>query len=275
LQPKCATWVNLQNDGFEFVLNSDNIVGTFKWRTSLNFATNRNKITDLQGQIIENGLDNMSRAVEGEALGSFFTAEYAGVDPKNGDALWYKNTKSPDGNIDRATTSDYNEAQRVVVGSPLPKWMGGVQNTFSYKGVELSVFFNGVFGNKLNFYGVGRYSSANARFEDNQTVTDVPEARLYATNGAQPSSRFIQDGSFVRLRSMTLAYNLPKSLLGKAKVSNARIFITGFNLATFTKYTGWDPEVNADDVVNNIAIGYDFYSAPQPKTIMGGFNITF
>jgi TonB-dependent starch-binding outer membrane protein SusC len=277
----------LQNDGFEFVLNSDNIVGTFKWRTSLNFATNKNKITDLQGQIIENGLDNMSRAVEGEALGSFFTAEYAGVDPKNGDALWYKNTKSADGNFDRTTTNDFNEAQRVVTGSPLPKWMGGIQNTFSYKGVELSVFFNGVFGNKLNFYGVGRYSSANARFEDNQTVdqlnawtekntnTNIPEARLYATNGAQPSSRFIQDGSYVRLRNMTLAYNLPKSLLGKAKVSNARIFITGFNLATFTKYTGWDPEVNADDVVNNIAIGYDFYSAPQPKTIMGGFNITF
>ena len=277
----------LQNTGFEFVLNSDNIVGDFKWKTSLNLATNNNKITDLQTQIIEGGLNNMSRAVEGQPLGTYFTAEYAGVDPANGDALWYKNTKNADGTVDRATTKTYSQASRVVVGSPLPKWVGGISNTFSYKGVELSVFFNGVFGNKLNFYGVGRFSAANARFEDNQTVdqlnawtptntnTDVPEARLFFNNGAQPSSRFIQDGSYLRLRSVSLSYNLPKSVLSSIKVSNAKIFLTGFNLATFTKYKGWDPEVNADDIVTNIAIGYDFYTAPQPKTIVGGFNITF
>ena len=277
----------LQNDGFEFVLNADNLVGDFKWRTSLNVATNINKITDLQGQIIEGGLNNMSRAVEGEPLGAYFTAEYAGVDPANGDAIWYKNTKNADGSIDRTTTNTYNQATRVVVGSPLPKWIGGVNNTFSYKGVELSVFFNGVFGNKLNFYGVGRFSSANARFEDNQTVdqlnawsesnknTNIPEPRLFSNNGAQPSSRFIQDGSYVRLRNVTLSYTLPKSVLTTLKMSNAKIFVSGLNLATFTNYTGWDPEVNADDIVTNIAIGYDFYTAPQPKTIVGGFNITF
>ena len=97
---------------------------------------------------------------------------------------------------------------------------------------------------------------------------------MFANNGAQPSSRFIQDGSYARLRNVTLSYNLPASLLG-SKISRLRVFVTGLNLATFTKYTGWDPEVNADDIVSNIAIGYDFYSAPQPKTIMGGFNITF
>ena len=278
---------SLTNKGIELVINSDNLTGAFKWKTSFNISSNRNKITNLQEQIIEAGLNSMSRAVEGQPLGTFFTVEYAGVDPKNGDALWYKNTKNTDGTIDHSTTNKYSEAQRVVVGSPLPKFIGGLTNTFSYKGVELSIFLNGVFGNKINFYGAGRYSSANGRFEDNQTVnqlaawtpekpnTDVPQARLYYNNGAQPSSRFIEDGSYLRLRNVTLAYNLPKALVNKAKINSVRLFITGQNLLTFTKYSGWDPEVNADDVVTNVAIGYDFYTAPQAKTVMAGINIGF
>lgn len=278
---------SLTNKGFEFVLNTDNLVGQFKWKTSLNASTNTNKITNLQGQVIEGGLNNMSRAVEGQPLGVFYTVEYAGVDKANGDALFYKNTPNADGSLSRETTNVYSQAQRVVIGSPLPKWIGGITNTFSYKGIELSVFFNGVFGNKLNFYGVGRFSSANGRFEDNQTVnqldawtpqntnTNVPQARLFFNNGAQSSSRFIEDGSFVRLRNVTLAYNLPKSLISKLKISNVRLYVTGQNLLTFTKYSGWDPEVNADDVVSNIALGYDFYTTPQAKTIMGGLNISF
>jgi TonB-linked SusC/RagA family outer membrane protein len=277
----------LSNKGFEFVLNTDNLIGKFKWKTSLNAAANRNKISDLQGQIIEGGLANMSRAVEGQPIGTFFTVEYAGVDPANGDALFYKNLENPDGTIDRSTTNVYSQARRAVVGNALPKWVGGVTNTFSYKGLELSVFFNGVFGNKLNFYGVGRFSSANGRFEDNQTVnqlaawtptntnTNVPQARLFFNNGAQASSRFIEDGSFVRLRNVTLGYNLPKSIVNKAKISNVRLFVSGQNLLTFTKYSGWDPEVNADDVVTNVALGYDFYTTPQAKVFTGGLNISF
>ncbi|WP_026994725.1 SusC/RagA family TonB-linked outer membrane protein [Flectobacillus major] len=277
----------LQNKGIEFVLNSDNLVGAFKWRTSFNAAFNANKVTDLQGQIIEGGLNNMSRAVEGQPIGTFFTAEYAGVDPANGNALWYKNTKNADGSIDRSTTSVYGQAQRVVVGKALPDWTGGITNTFSYKGFELSVFINGQFGNDINFYGVGRFSSANGRFEDNQTVdqlnawtptntnTNIPEARLFYNNGAQASSRFIQNGSFVRLRNVTLGYNIPKNILNKAKINNMRVYVTAQNLATFTKYTGWDPEVNADDIVSNIAQGYDFYTAPQARTITFGVNLGF
>ncbi|GAB3960087.1 TonB-dependent receptor [Spirosoma harenae] len=278
---------SLENSGFEFVLNTENLTGAFRWTTSFNAATNTNKITNLQGQIIEGGINAMSRAVEGQPLGVFFTQEYAGVDPANGNALWYKNTLNTDGTLDRTTTSTYSQAQRVVVGSPLPKWTGGITNTFSYKGISLSVLFNGVFGNKINFYGVGRYSSANGRFEDNQTVdqlaawtaqnpnTNVPEARLFFNNGAQSSSRFVLDGAFVRLRTVTLAYNLPKTLINKAKLNNVRLFVTGQNLLTFTKYAGWDPEVNADYIVSNIAQGYDFYTAPQARTITGGINIGF
>ncbi|MVM31858.1 SusC/RagA family TonB-linked outer membrane protein [Spirosoma sp. HMF4905] len=278
---------SLENKGFEFVINSENLTGAFRWTTSFNAAINQNKITNLQSQIIEGGINAMSRAVEGQPLGVFFTQEYAGVDPANGDALWYKNTTNADGTLDRTTTNTYSQAQRVVVGSPLPKWTGGITNTFSYKGITLNVLFNGVFGNKINFYGVGRYSSANGRFEDNQTVnqlaawtstntvTNVPEARLFYNNGAQSSSRFILDGSFVRLRTVTLSYNLPKTLISKAKLTNVRLFVTGQNLLTFTSYAGWDPEVNADYIVSNIAQGYDFYTAPQARTITGGINIGF
>ncbi|GAB3896059.1 SusC/RagA family TonB-linked outer membrane protein [Spirosoma agri] len=278
---------SLENKGFEFVLNTENLTGAFRWTTSFNAAANRNKITNLQGQIIEGGINAMSRAVEGQPLGAFFTQEYAGVDPANGNALWYKNSTNTDGSLDRSTTSTYSQAQRVVVGSPLPKWTGGITNTFSYKGITLSVLFNGVFGNKLNFYGVGRYSSANGRFEDNQTVdqlaawtpqntnTNIPEARLYYNNGAQSSSRFIYDGTFVRLRTATLSYNLPKTLINRLKLNTVRFFVTGQNLLTFTGYKGWDPEVNADYIVSNIAQGYDFYTAPQARTITGGINIGF
>ncbi|GAB3705845.1 TonB-dependent receptor [Spirosoma flavus] len=278
---------NLENKGFEFVLNTENLVGDFRWTTSLNFATNKNKITNLQGQVIEGGFQAMSRAVEGQPLGVFFTREYAGVNPANGDALWYKNTTSSDGTVDRTTTNVYNSAERVIIGNPLPNWTGGITNTFSYKGLSLSVFFNGIFGNKINFFGVGQYSSANGIYEDNQTAdqlaawtpenpnTNVPEARFYRANGSQASSRYIQDGSFVRLRTATLAYNLPRALINKVKLNSVRLFVTGQNLLTFTKYTGWDPEVNADDTVTNIAQGYDFYSAPQARTITGGINIGF
>ncbi|MEZ0486445.1 SusC/RagA family TonB-linked outer membrane protein [Fibrella aquatica] len=283
---------SLENTGFEFVLNTENTTGAFRWTTSLNGAINRNKIKNLQGQVIEGGLNSMSRAVEGQPLGVYFTPEFAGVDPANGNALWYKNAEVKDasGNvtsIDRTTTSVYNQAQRVVAGNPQPKFTGGVTNTFSYKGFSLSVFFNAVIGNNINFYGVGRFSSANGRFEDNQTVdqlaawtpqntiTDVPEARLFFNNGAQPSTRFILDGSFVRLRNATLAYNLPKSVLSRVKLNSVRVFVTGVNLLTFTNYAGWDPEVNADDIVGNIAQGYDFYTAPQARTITGGINIGF
>lgn len=277
----------MKNSGIEFVLNSDNLVGDFKWKTSFNLARNYNEVTNLGGQIIEGGLNNMSRAVEGQPLGTYFTAEYAGVDPENGNALWYKNATLADGSIDRATTSVYSQAQRVVAGNPLPKWTGGITNTFSYKGFELSVFFNAQLGQKINFYGVGRFSSANGRFEDNQTTdqlnswtptnrnTDIPEARLFFNNGAQPSSRFIYDGSFVRLRNVSISYNVPKAIAAKVRMTSARIFVSGQNLATFTKYKGWDPEVNADDIVTNIAQGYDFYSSPQARTITVGLNIGF
>ncbi len=274
----------LENKGFEFVLNTQNTTGALKWNTSLNLAANRNKILDLDGQVIEGGFVN--RAVEGQPIGSFFTIEYAGVDVDNGDALYYLNEERPDGSRDRTTTNDPNAAQRVVVGNPNPKLIGGLNNTISYKGLELNFLFQGQYGNSI-YNGGGKFQSANGDFFDNQTldqlnrwqqpgdVTDVPQARLFGANGTAESSRYLQRGDYLRLKTATLSYTLPTSISNRIKTDRIRVYVTGQNILTFTKYTGWDPEVNADYVAGNIGLGNDFYSAPQAKTIIVGINLGF
>lgn len=277
----------LQNKGVEFVLNTQNIVGSFKWNTSFNIANNKNKVLDIQGQVIQGGISSMSRVMEGQPVGVFYTVEYAGVDRTNGDALFYKNTPNADGSVDRTTTNDYNTATRVVSGNPNPKFVGGITNTFSYKGFDLNVFLNGVYGNKINFYGVGQYSSANGIYEDNQTVdqlkawtaenpdTNVPEARFYYGNGNQASTRYIYNGSYLRLRTVTLGYNLPSALVKRIKMDKIRVYVSALNLATVTNYKGWDPEVNSDYASSTFASGTDFYTAPQPRTLLVGINVGF
>ncbi len=272
----------LNNKGFEFTINSENFVGKdFRWSTSLNFGANKNKVTDLGGQQI----GTLNRAMEGEPLGVFYAREFAGADPANGDALYYKNTVGADGKIDHTTTNDYNEAKDVRIGNPNPDFIYGIRNTFSYKGVDLDVLLQGVQGNEI-FNGGGQYMSASgSNGFDNQTrdqlnswkkpgdITMVPEARLFFANGTDNSSRYISDGSYLRVKAVTLGYNLPKSVLTKLHVDKARFYIRAQNLFTITKYKGWDPEVNADFQASNINQGQDFYSAPQLKTIVFGLTI--
>lgn len=277
----------LENSGYEFVLNTQNLVGAFKWSTNINLAMNKGKVTDIQGQIIEGGVSNMNRVEEGYNVGVFYTPEFAGVDPQTGDALFYKNTKLADGKRDRSTTNKYSEAQRVVVGDPNPDLIFGFTNNFSYKGFDLSVFFNGVRGNQNNIYGMGRYSSASMLYEDNNTadqlrrwqkpgdITDIPQVRLYYTNGSQASSRYIVDGSYIRLRNVTFGYNVDSKSLRNLKIEKLRLYVSGQNLLTFTKYPYWDPEVNADSFDSNIAKGNDFYTPPQPRTLLVGVNVSF
>ncbi len=282
---------SMRNQGIEFVLNTENVRSEgFTWRTSLNFSYNDNLILNMNRQVIQAGQTNMSRADSGLPLASFFTVEYAGVNPENGDALWYRNTLLADGTRDRTTTNNYNLASRVYAGVGIAPINAGITNTFTIGGFEVSFLFSGAFGNKLNFYGVGRFSSANGRFEDNQTTdqlnswrpdnrnTNIPEARLFENNGAQPSTRFIQDGDFIRLRNASISYTVNRSLLesiGINGLNSVRFFVNGQNLWLWTRYTGWDPEVNTDFLAGNISQGTDFYTAPQARTITAGINIGF
>ncbi|SEP30880.1 TonB-dependent receptor [Mucilaginibacter sp. OK283] len=278
----------LQNKGFEMQIDSKNIVGKeITWSTSFNFSVNRNKITDLKGQVITGSGDGVNRAVEGQPLGVFYTVEFAGADPANGDALYYKNTDLGGGKRDRTTTNDYNAATPVVVGDPNPKFIAGLNNTVSYKGIDFSFLLQEVNGDKI-YNGGGQYMSVGFNNgADNQTldqlqswkkpgdITMVPEARLFGGNGVSPSSRYLSDGSYLRLKNIVLGYNFPKSILEKIKLRSLRIYAQATNLATWTKYKGWDPELNSDAFSGNITQNYDFYAAPQAKTITFGINVGF
>lgn len=199
---------SMQNKGVEFVLNSTNFNGRdFKWNTSFNLSKNKNRITKLDGEqttIPGNDGRYLNSLIVGQPIGVFYGPKFAGADPANGDALYYKE----DG---KTTTNDYNEAGSFVVGDPNPDWIGGLNNTFNYKGFELNVLLQGVFGNQIQ-NGAGGFMSASFDWFDNQTrdqlnrwqkpgdVTNVPQLRLGYGNGIGASSRYVEDGGYVRLK---------------------------------------------------------------------------
>jgi len=280
---------SVQNKGFEFLLNTNNLIGNFKWNTSFNISINKNEVTNLGGlDVIDAGSSRFMNVVKvGQPLGVFYGAEYAGVDPATGDAIWYKNEKDASGNIINpdATTNDFGLANFIELGKPTPDLIGAITNTLQYKGLELAFTFQGVTGNKIHLAG-DTYMAANGAWYDNQTVdqlgswkkpgdiTTIPQARLGYSNGDQGrSSRFLSDGSYIKLRSLTVSYTLPFNLVKKLKMDNVRVYMQGQNLYTFTKYVGWDPEVSTDFAVSNIVSGVDFYSAPQPRSITFGLSI--
>ncbi|MDD2821289.1 MAG: TonB-dependent receptor [Flavobacterium sp.] len=274
---------SMTNKGFEFVLNSTNIkTDDFSWKTSLNLSTLDNKVVNLPGGDI---VAERNIVREGETISSFYLVEYAGVNPDNGDALFYLNTTKSDGTLDKTTTKNYSEAQRVITGSPYPTLMAGLTNTITYKEFDLSFTFQGEWGASMYNEG-GKFQSGNARYEDNQTIdqldrwqkpgdiTMVPQARMYRTNGQQASTRYLESSDFVRLRNLSLGYTFSKKLTQKISVDRLRLYLTGVNLLTFTNYSGYDPESSYDNNGNsNIQKGISFYSAPPAKTFTIGLNI--
>jgi TonB-dependent starch-binding outer membrane protein SusC len=273
----------VESKGFEFVVNGKIIDNTdFNWNTSLNITTNNSNVIELPDNnqdII--GTFTINRV--GQNINSFYLVEYAGVDPANGDALFYKNSKKADGSIDRAKTNNYGEAERIIAGNPFPTLMAGLTNTINYKGLDLSFTFQGEWGASI-YNSAGIYQSANGDFWDNQTVdqmkrwqkpgdiTNVPKAIYLGGNGTQASTRYLDKADFVRLRNLTIGYSLPKSIIEKAGLSKVRIYLTGVNVLTFTNYSGYDPEARADQ---GNRIGEEFYSAPPARTFALGANFNF
>lgn len=274
---------DMQNRGFEFSLNTRNFVGEFKWSTSFNISLNRNKVLRLvDDQPIYPGGRFLGRIAVGEPLGYFYGKAYAGVDQANGDALYY---------IDESrttTTNDSGLAQNQKLGDPNPKFFGGFGNHFSLKNFDLDIQAQFVSGNDIyNMAGV--FQSANGDYFDNQTIdqlnywtptnrnTPIPQPRFGEGNGTAPSSRWIQDGSYLRIKSVVFSYNVPKAFINKYKLQNLKIFASALNLFTITGYKGYDPEVNTPSggslQSDNIQLGHDFYTPPQARTITFGVNI--
>ena len=267
---------SMTNKGFDVSVNSNNLIGKFRWSTSLNVSTYKNKVTRLVAEVPP-GSRLLGRLAEGQPFGQFFGIKYAGVDPANGDALYYKE----DG---KTTTNDPSEAGQLILGDPNPEFYGGINNRFSYKGFDLDVQCQFVYGNDV-FNMAGFFQSTNgSNGYDNQTVdqmnywkkagdiTNVPQPRLFDGNGSETSSRWIEDGSYFRVKSVNFGYNIPGSVLKRLKLDNARIYISANNLFTFTKYSGYDPELNTS-AANAISLGHDFYTPPQARTIAFGINI--
>ncbi|MXV17033.1 SusC/RagA family TonB-linked outer membrane protein [Hufsiella ginkgonis] len=267
---------SVKNEGLELELTTQNITSkAFKWSTNFNWTLIRSRVLKLN-----EGLDRIisSNAFVGKPLGSIYVVEFAGVNAATGRPFWY----DANNNItyQPSESAGVNDARRII-GKSVPDSYGGIGNTFSYKGVDLNVFFQGQFGNTLinnnSFFGERSGSSEtnhtmrvyDRRWRQPGDITDWP--KMY--NSTEPlnrglasfSSRNYESGAYIRLKTVTLSYSLPASWLTKAKMRSVRINLEAYNLLTFTGYTGYDPEVT----------GSDLGVFPQGKTLTAGIQVGF
>ncbi|MCG6187208.1 SusC/RagA family TonB-linked outer membrane protein [Maribellus maritimus] len=264
----------LENKGWEFALNTRNFVGKFRWNTNFNISFNKNKITDLKGEIIENSI---SRAMEGQPIGVYYTVKFAGVNPDTGESMFY------DLNGNKTTT--YSNDYRQIVGDPNPDYIGGITNNFAWNNFDFSVQVQFVQGNDI-YFDAGRYCANSMalyfnnlkdqldRWQEPGDITNIPKAVLFDSTNRQHSSRFVEDGSFVRVKTVSLGYNIPSQVLTKANIHSVRIYTTAYNFWTFTNYRGHDPEVSSEGTLN-VGQGIDFFQAPPSKSLIFGVNIGF
>ena len=265
----------LENKGVELSINTVNIENrVLSWSTAFNLSRNRNKILSLYN---DQPLDNIGRGSNsvrvGEPLGIFYGYKSLGVDPSTGDIVF------ADINGDGQITSE----DRTKIGDPNPDFIGGFTNRLSYQNFELSVFLQFSYGNDI-FNGTRIYIES-MKGSDNQTTavlnrwrqpgdeTDIPRAtELDPNNNNRISSRFIEDGSYLRVKNVTLSYRLDRKLVNRLGVKSARVFLSGQNLLTFTNYSGMDPEVNYAGP-SDLVLGTDFFTHPQVRTVSFGINL--
>lgn len=302
---------SINNRGIELSLTSTNInKNDFRWITTLNYARNRNEIVELSGgtELIGSGAPGYFAGGstyilrEGEAIGLFWGLDYQGVyqggDIPAGTALA---SSSYDGNGDPipgeplfAEVADedgvfdgvIDDNDRQIIGDPNPDFTFGISNTLIYKDFDLNFFFQGSVGGDIyNLTAVQLYNGDSNGLTDllnawtpENTDTDIPRA---AIRGRELSSRFVEDGSYLRLKNIALGYNLPTKLMEKIGFGAGRLSLSGQNLLTITNYSGLDPEVSyfgsggesrGDD---NVVQGHDFGNYPNLRSITFGINLKF
>ncbi len=272
---------SMRNRGWEVALRTLNLVPAndngLRWTTELNFSANRNEVTGLfNDEPFSTGERSINRVEVGQPIGAFYTVKFLGVDPATGDAIYE----------DLDENGRIGTADRQVVGSPHPDWTGGLGNTLEFAGFDLRAFLQVSQGAEV-FNAMRLFSDAGGWYLDNQfghvmdrwrqpgDETDVPRASYDGLSGARTiSSRFIEDGSYVRLQEVTLGYRLPRSLSRLAGMDGARLFVSGHNLHTWTDYRGFSPDVNSNGV-SNAALGTDFYAYPVARTLTVGIRGTW
>ncbi len=268
----------LQNTGIEFDITSTNVnTGDFRWTTSFNISTNRNEVKDIGGQPLISGVNAF---IEGEPAGVFYMPKYVGVNANSGKAEYEDANGFPREDYDFILSND----GRQVVGNPNPKFFGGLSNSLSYGPVDFSFMFQFVQGIDLYWEsgeiiansGYGLYNQTND--QENRWYAPGDNAAFPVLDPAvetpNPSSRWIVDGSYIRLKTVSLSYNVPVNF------GSLSFYVSGQNLLTFSDYQGFDPDVSYSDPAGgafaaNINRGIDFFSAPQPRIFTTGVKIGF
>ena len=272
----------VRNQGFEFDLSADILTGKFSWSMAVNGATLKNevrKLTDNNGDGKDDDIYTFNRWLTrtGESLATFYMPEYAGVDPDNGDALFW------DAEREEKVFNLVTDANRRIVGKALPDFTGGFTNTFQFRNFDLSVFF--LFKTGFQVYrqqahiieqnmggGDNQARSQLDSWTPDNRDTDVPEARLFQSNGDQRwTSRRLSDGDFLRLQNANLGYTFKG--VG-ARAANVRVYAAGQNLLLFTKFPDPDPDVS-EIGANRPEQGSNIGAPPPSRIVTIGANINF
>jgi TonB-linked SusC/RagA family outer membrane protein len=281
-----SNWQNIGsmgNKGVEVTLAGDIIkTGGLLWNIEINATSYKNKITkmpfgsDGKPQEIISGTKKLS---EGHSIYDFWLREWAGVDPADGSALYYQDIKDADGNVTgRTTVKDQNAASYYYVGSSIPKVYGGITNTISYKGFDLSALVSYSLGGKMydsnwaTLMHTGSFGSAWStdilnRWQKAGDITNVPRLQNSYAAATAASSRYLTDATFVSLRNVTLTYTFPASISKALDMSALRVFVSGDNLGLYTKRKGMDPQ-------QSFAGTADFTYIPS-RVVSFGVNLTF
>lgn len=265
------------NKGIELAVSSKNLVGNLKWNTDFNISFNRNKLTRLDLVPVYWGASTNSnvgqsvvRNAVGRPLGSFWGYIADGVDSETGDMIYR------DVNEDGIVSA----SDRTYIGDPNPDFIFGLTNTFSYKGFNLSILLQGSVGNDI--YNVSRMDSEGMFDGRNQTTrvlerwrvpgqkTDVPRVGFNQQN----STYYLEDGSYLRVKDITLSYDIPRSILKKMYLTRLMPYISFNNLLTFTNYSGRDPEVNQYGNSGGIQ-GIDWGTYPLSRSFVLGLKVEF
>ncbi|MDB5152920.1 MAG: SusC/RagA family protein [Mucilaginibacter sp.] len=289
---------SVENKGLEIALNTDNIKsGSFKWKTSASITFNRNKVLSLNGQqsfyaqiadAYSDPLYKLSPVVikVGSPLGTIWGYKSAGI-IQSSDNLSQTPTLGTEQSGDRKYVDInkdgvINANDKTNLGSVQPKFIYSFSNTFTYKSFDLFIFFQGSYGNKiynllqeeLELTNLGQNASTVLlqRWTPTNPSNSIPRASYSPV--AQVLDKYMQDGSYLRLKNISLGYNFSPAVAHKILAKQLRVYVSAQNLLTFTHYTGYDPEVNTFGQ-NNLLQGIDFGAYPSSKTFLAGLNITF
>lgn len=276
--------LDMKNQGVEFTISGSPIKNDeFVWNVSFNGTHYKNKITSLpeekRAEGIVHGTASLFRLMEGGSIYDIYTYEYAGVNPENGAAQWYKDVKDENGNVvGREVTEDYTQASKYEQGSTLPKFQGGLSMDFAYKGFDFAIGTSFQIGGKVydsmysSFMHAGSNIGANWHndilnaWTPENKYTDVP-IMDGAQNSSAQSSRFFVNASYFNIRNIALGYTLPKNWVKTIAASSARFYVSADNVALFSKRKGLDPR--------QYTYGYADANYSSIRALSFGVNLVF